>query len=63
MRWPHNIGETMENQYPDAKMHQYVSFVKSGLRFVGYTLLPISIWWAAGLLIAAEVLGVAEELV
>jgi hypothetical protein len=49
--------------YPDAKKHQFISFVKSGFRFVGYALLPFSLIWAASLLIAAEVLGVAEELV
>ena len=51
------------DQYPDAKKHQIISFVKSGLRFVGYVLLPFTIVGAAVLLIAAEVLGVVEELV
>lgn len=49
--------------HPDAKKHQIISFVKSGLRFIGYGALPFSIALGACLLIAAEVLGVIEELV
>ena len=29
--------------YPDAKMHQIISFVKSGVRILGYVFLPINI--------------------
>jgi len=53
----------MLNEYPDADKHQFISFVKSGFRFLGYAVLPFSLVWAASLLIAAEVLGVVEELV
>ncbi len=49
--------------YPDAKKHQIISFIKSGLRFVGYVLLPFTLLGAASLLIIAEVLGVVEEMV
>jgi len=49
--------------YPDAKKHQVISFIKSGLRFIGFGALPFSIAIGACLLIAAEVLGVIEELV
>lgn len=53
----------MLDGYPDAKKHQIISFIKSGLRFVGYVALPFSIIVGAFLLILAEVLGVVEELV
>jgi hypothetical protein len=49
--------------YPDAKKHQIVSFIKSGLRFIGYIFLPFNLYVAATFLILAEVLGVVEELV
>jgi len=51
------------NNYPDAEKHQVISFVKSGLRFIGYFALPFSLTTSAIFLIFAEVLGVAEELV
>jgi hypothetical protein len=40
-----------------------MSFIKSGVRIVGYGFLPFDIWVAAGLLIAAEVIGIVEEMV
>jgi len=48
---------------PDPKWHAYMSFIKSGVRFVGYGFLPFNIMWGAGLLAAAEVIGVVEEMV
>ena len=52
----------LENM-PDQKKHQIISFIKSGVRIVGYGFLPFDIWVAAGLLIAAEVIGIVEEMV
>jgi hypothetical protein len=49
--------------YPDAKLHQKISFIKSGIRFAGYGFLPFNLWVAGGLLVIAEVIGVIEELV
>ena len=44
--------------------HMNVSFVKSGLRFIdGGALIFGSLLWAGVFLIAAEVLGVVEEIV
>ena len=44
--------------------HMNVSFVKSGLRFIaGGDLIFGSLLWAGVFLIAAEVLGVVEEIV
>jgi len=50
-------------EHPDARMHQIVSFIKSGIRILGYVLIPFSLPWAAGILIASEVVGIIEELV
>ena len=52
-----------KQQFPDARKHQIVSFVKSTIRIVGYIYLPINILVAAGLLIMSEVVGIYEELV
>ena len=49
--------------YPDAKKHQFVSFIKSGIRIFGYILLPISILAGASVLIVSEIIGIIEELV
>ena len=53
---------TLED-YPDAKKHQIVSFIKSGIRILGYILIPFDLFWAAGLLVASEIVGIIEELV
>ena len=49
--------------YPDAKKHQLVSFVKSGIRILGYILIPFDLLWAAGILVLSDVVGIIEELV
>jgi hypothetical protein len=60
-----NLAErTEEIKYPDAIKHKYISFVKSGFRILaGITLCFGEFAVAGGLLIVAEVLGIAEELV
>jgi hypothetical protein len=49
--------------HPDAKKHQLVSFIKSGIRILGYILIPFNLFWAAGILIISEIIGIYEELV
>ena len=49
--------------YPDAKKHQIVSFIKSGIRIIGYIMIPFNLVAAASILILSEVVGIAEELV
>lgn len=44
-----------------ARLHKVISYWKSGFRLVGYVLLPINIWVAAGVLFFSEALGIAEE--
>jgi hypothetical protein len=53
-----NIGKT-----PDPKKHQIISFIKSGIRILGYFLLPFSLLLGAGVLILSEIIGIYEELV
>jgi hypothetical protein len=49
---------------PDPTWHRNISFVKSVLRIAGFVfLMGGGLWPAGALLILAEVLGVAEELV
>ena len=56
------IPETSK-KYPDAKKHQTISFIKSGIRIVGYILIPFNLVAAAGVLIISEFIGIYEELV
>jgi len=48
---------------PDPDDHQKLSFIKSGIRIVGYLCLPFSIIAATLLLVASEIVGIFEELV
>ena len=49
--------------HPDPKKHQLVSFLKSGVRLIGYVLLPFNLYIAMGVLLVSEVIGIVEELV
>ena len=48
---------------PDPKKHQIISFVKSGIRILGYLFIPFNIGVAVTLLIVSEGIGIVEELV
>lgn len=48
---------------PDPKKHQTISFIKSGIRILGYFLLPFNLLLGAGVLILSEIVGIYEELV
>ena len=51
-------------KHPDPKLHRNISFVKSALRIIaGFCLFGGSIATAGMLIVLAEVLGIAEELV
>ena len=52
-----------QQHYPDAKLHQLMSFIKSAIRIVGYVLIPINILSAAIVLVLSEIIGIIEELV
>ena len=49
--------------YPDAKKHQIVSFIKSGIRILGYCFIPFNLVVSSILLILSEIVGIIEELV
>ena len=57
--------EPVVEHYPDPVKHKYISFVKSAVRIAaGISLIwPGSLMLAGLFLIAAEILGVAEEVV
>ena len=52
-----------KQELPDAKKHQIISFVKSGIRILGYGFLWISLDTSIILLILSEMVGIIEELV
>jgi len=54
---------TESMNYPDAKKHQIVSFIKSGIRILGYIFIPFNLVVSAILLILSEIVGIIEELV
>lgn len=52
-----------KQELPDARLHQLISFIKSGIRIVGYFFIPFNLVAATGLLILSELVGIVEELV
>ena len=57
------ITESKIDKLPDPKLHQQISFFKSGVRIIGYFFIPFSLITATTLLILSEVIGIIEELV
>ena len=57
------INKEKKMQHPDAKKHQIVSFIKSGIRILGYCFIPFNLVFATIFLILSEVVGIIEELV
>jgi|TARA_Y100000389_G_scaffold176831_1_gene188635 hypothetical protein len=55
--------DTKVDKLPDPKLHQQISFIKSGIRILGYVCIPFSLFWATIFLILSEVVGIIEELV
>ena len=56
--------QNTEMKHPNAKRHLQISLVKSLARvWAGYFLMNYKFVFAGGLLVAAEVLGIFEELV
>ena len=52
-----------KQELPDARRHQIISFIKSGIRILGYGFLWISLDTSIILLILSEMVGIIEELV
>ena len=51
------------NHMPNQKWHKIISFIKSGIRILGYAVIPFDLVTATGVLILSEVIGIVEELV
>ncbi len=51
------------DKMPNQKWHQIVSFIKSGVRIVGYCFIPFNLVIATILLVFSEVIGIVEEMV
>ena len=60
-----NLPPKVKNldQMPDQKWHRRISFIKSGIRIVGYALIPFNLIAATVVLVVSEVVGIIEELV
>jgi hypothetical protein len=57
------IKEEINMNYPDAKKHQVISFIKSAIRILGYIVIPFDLPIAALILVFSEIIGIFEELV
>ena len=57
-----NSDKNLEKM-PDQKWHQIISFIKSGIRIIGYCFIPFNLVIAAIILVISEVIGIIEELV
>jgi hypothetical protein len=51
------------NHMPNQKWHKIVSFIKSGVRIIGYGLIPFNLTIACIVLIFSELIGIVEEMV
>mgnify|MGYP001025503037 FL=1 len=51
------------DQMPDQKWHRRISFIKSGIRIIGYAFIPFNLIAATVILVVSEVVGIIEELV
>ena len=51
------------DKLPDPKKHQIISFIKSGVRILGYIFIPFDLGAAVTLLVVSEAVGILEELV
>ena len=51
------------DKLPDPRLHQLVSFIKSGVRLLGYAFIPFNPFVAMGVLLVSELIGIYEELV
>ena len=62
--WEYNDTKIRKlDKLPDPKLHQQISFIKSGIRILGYICIPFSLFWATAFLVLSEVVGIIEELV
>jgi len=48
---------------PNQKWHKIISFIKSGVRIIGYGFIPFNLTIACAVLVLSEVIGIVEEMV
>ena len=60
---PNSTNDKDLDKMPNQKWHQIVSFIKSGIRIIGYVLIPFDLVIAASVLVVSEIIGIVEELV
>lgn len=60
---PNSTNDKDLDKMPNQKWHQIVSFIKSGIRIIGYILIPFDLVIAASVLVVSEIIGIVEELV
>lgn len=58
-----HVKEVDLKKLPNPHKHQIISFIKSGIRIIGYGVIPFNLVFAAGILILSEIIGIIEELV
>ena len=51
------------DKMPNQKWHQIVSFIKSGVRIIGYCFIPFNLIITTILLVLSEIIGILEEMV
>ena len=51
------------DKLPDPKKHQIISFIKSGVRILGYIFIPFDLGASVTLLVVSEAIGILEEMV
>ena len=61
--WAYSDTKVKVDKLPDPKLHQIISFVKSGIRILGYLLIPFDLGAAVALLVVSEAVGILEEMV
>ena len=61
--WAYSDTKVKIDKISDPKLHQQISFIKSGIRILGYICIPFSLFWATTFLVLSEVVGIIEELV
>jgi len=61
--WMYSDTKVKKQKLPDARKHQIISFIKSGIRILGYAIIPFDLVIATGVLILSEIIGIVEELV
>ena len=60
---PYSTENKDIDKMPNQKWHQIVSFIKSGVRIIGYCFIPFNLVVATILLVFSEIIGIVEEMV